>query len=100
MDDHVDHLAADFRYPAPVLVLQEKDPPLALPVLTLMTLGPVGLFACLDDRCAVTVRTLYRDIDHLFPPHVITMWGDHTGKLLICNITAPTRSAPRSRSSS
>ena len=33
VERQVDYLAADFRYSAPILVLQEKDPPLALPIL-------------------------------------------------------------------
>ena len=61
LSGHIDHLATDLGDPAPILVLQEKDPPLALPVLTLIALGPVGLLARLDDLRAVTVGTLYRD---------------------------------------
>ena len=34
-DSHVDHLAADLRHPASILVLEEKDPSRALPILTL-----------------------------------------------------------------
>jgi hypothetical protein len=44
---HIDDLAADFRYPAPILILEEKDPPLALPVLTLLALGAVGCLPAL-----------------------------------------------------
>jgi hypothetical protein len=36
-------LAADFSYPAAILVLQEKDAPRASTVLTLIALGAVGL---------------------------------------------------------
>jgi hypothetical protein len=57
--------------PAPVLVLQEKDPPLALPVLAPIALGPVGLLARFDNLCAPTVGTLHGDINQvvsqLFP---------------------------------
>ena len=84
---HVDHLAADLRHPASILVLQEKDPPRALPILTLIALGPIGLFACLDYFHALTVRTLHRDRDHRLPPRANVVYGEYTGKLPICNIT-------------
>ena len=87
VDSHVDHLAADFRHPAPVLVLEEKDPPRALPVLTLIALGAVGLLTSLDDLCALTVWTLNRDVDHSLPPRHVVIGGEYTLKLLICNIT-------------
>ena len=74
----VDHLAADLRYPASILVLEEKDPPRALPILTLIALGPVGLFACLDNLRAMTVRTLHRDRDHRHPPRPVIRQGEHT----------------------
>jgi hypothetical protein len=79
--------AADLRYPAAILVLQEKDPPFALPVLTLITLRPVGLLACLNDFCAMTVGTLHWDRDHRYPPHSIKGRSHRTGKLLIWNMT-------------
>jgi len=70
---HVDHLAADFRHPAAILVLEEKDPPRALSILTPIALGAVGLLARLDDLCAVTVWTLLWDVDHRLPPHHVVM---------------------------
>jgi len=61
-----DHLAAACRYPAPVLVLLEKEPPRALLVLTPEALGPVGLVARLAHRRAVTGWTLTRNGHHRF----------------------------------
>ena len=78
-----DHLTANFGCSTPILVLQEKDPPFALPVLTLVALGPIGLLARLDDLCAVTVGTLYRNGNHRLPPRTLNVRGHHTGKLLI-----------------
>src|SRR5438876_11461486 len=60
----------------------------ALPVLTLIALGTVGLLARLDDRRTLTVGTLDGDVDHPLPPHTILMRGDYIRKLLICNITS------------
>src|SRR5262245_18897092 len=59
IDRQVDHLAVAVGCSAPVLGLQEKDPPLTLSVLTPIALGPVGLLACLDDLCALRVGTLH-----------------------------------------
>ena len=75
------------RHPAPILILQKKDPPLTLPILTLIALGPVGLFACLDYFHALPVRTLPRDRDPRLPPRANVVSGEYTGKLPICNIT-------------
>src|SRR5262249_21356445 len=87
VDSHVDHLATNFWGAAPVLVLQEKDPPYALLVLTLITLSSVGLFACLDHLRTMTVGTLHHDIDHRHPPRPVIRRDDHTRKLLFCNVT-------------
>ena len=43
IESHVDDLAADLRYAAAILVLQEKDPPRAVLVLTPIALCPVSL---------------------------------------------------------
>jgi hypothetical protein len=69
IESHVDDLAADLRYAAAILVLQEKDPPRALPVLTLIALGAVGLLARLDNLCALTMGTPYRNGNYRLPPH-------------------------------
>src|SRR4030095_223117 len=45
IDGHVNHLATDLGCSAAILVLQEKDSPRALFVLTLIALGAVGLRA-------------------------------------------------------
>ena len=57
---HINYLAADLRHPAPILILEEKDPPGALPILTLIALRAGGLLARLDNLCAVTLGALYR----------------------------------------
>ena len=80
---HVNDLAADLRYPAAVLVVEEKDPPFALPVLTPITLDPIGLLACFNDFGAMTVGTLDRDRDHRLPPRIFIMRSHRTEKLLI-----------------
>src|SRR4029453_14051795 len=79
--------AADFGYPAPILVLEKKDPPRALPILTPIVLGPVSLLPPLDAFWVLTIRTLHRNRDHRLPPRTILMQGHRTGKLLICNTT-------------
>ena len=83
----VNDLAADLRHPAPILILEEKDPPGALPILTLIALRAGGLLARLDDLCAVTVGALYRNGNHRLPPRADCVYSKHTGKLPICNIT-------------
>jgi hypothetical protein len=87
IERQVDHLTADLRDSAAILVVEEKDPPQALLVLTALALGAVGLFARLDDFSVVTVRALHQDRDHLLPPRTILMQGNRTRKLLIWNIT-------------
>jgi hypothetical protein len=87
MEGHINYLAADLRHPAPILILQEKDPPGALPILTLIALRAGGLFARLDDLCAVTVRALDRNGNHRLPPRADCVYSKHTGKLPICNVT-------------
>jgi hypothetical protein len=86
-ESHVDHLAADVGGAAAILVLQEKDPPRALRVLTPLALGPVSLFPRLEHLCALTVTTLNRDVDHPLPPRHVRRRDEHTAKLLICNVT-------------
>ena len=83
IDGHVGHLAADFSYPASVLVREEKDPPFAPVVLIPTALGAVCLLARLDYFCALPVRTLHRDIDQLLPPRTVVRRGPHIRKLLI-----------------
>ncbi len=60
-----DDLAANLECTAVILVLEEKDPSHALPILTLIALGAVGLLARLDYFYALTVRTLSRDRDQM-----------------------------------
>jgi hypothetical protein len=69
------------------LVVQEKDAPGAPIILTLIALGAIGLLACLDDFPALTVGTLHRDRNQRLPPRADVVYGEHTGKLPICNIT-------------
>ena len=45
IEGHIDYLASDFRYSTSILVVQEKDPPGAPTILTLIALGPPSL-AC------------------------------------------------------
>jgi hypothetical protein len=52
-------LAADLKDAAAILVLKKEDAPCAPLVLTLLALGSVGLFACLDDGGTPTVGTLH-----------------------------------------
>jgi hypothetical protein len=80
-------LAADLEGATAILVQEEKNPSFAAAILTLITLGPVGLLARLDHFGALTVGTLYRDRDHRHPPRPVVIWTDHTRKLLIWNIT-------------
>jgi hypothetical protein len=65
IERQVDHLASDVGCTASVLVLEEKDPPFTAIVLTPRVLGPIGLFARLDDLRALTVGTLHGNVDHL-----------------------------------
>ena len=51
-----------------ILVLTKEVAPFAPVVLTLLALSPVGLLASLDDCRALTVRVLYRDVNHSLPP--------------------------------
>jgi hypothetical protein len=78
IEGHIDDVAADLRYSAPILILEEKDPPLALPIVTPIALGAIGLLTRLDDLCAVTVRTLHRDRDPRLPPGTLIMRGQRT----------------------
>src|SRR5262245_42129796 len=73
-----------------IVVLQKKVPLCALSVLTLIALGTIGLLARLGDFRAVTGGTLHRDRDPRLPPRTILMQDQHTGKLLIWNITRNT----------
>jgi hypothetical protein len=66
-------LAADLKDAAAILVLKKEDAPCAPLILTLLALGSVGLFARLDDLCAVTVGALYRNGNHRLPPHANCM---------------------------
>ena len=43
VDSHVNNLAADLRYAAAIPVVEEKDPPRAVFVLTPIALGTIGL---------------------------------------------------------
>jgi hypothetical protein len=63
----VNDLVADLRHPAPILILETKDPPDVLPSLTLGALRAGGLLARRDDLCYV--------------------YGKQTGKLPIWYIT-------------
>ena len=64
-----------------------ENPPGALPILTLITLGAGGLLARFDDLCALTVGALYRNGTHRLPPRADCVYRKHTEKLPICNIT-------------
>ena len=71
IEGHSNDLATDLRYSTSILVVEEKDSPRALPVLTLIALGPVALLARLTDLCSVIVRTLDGNVDHPCPPHIM-----------------------------
>src|SRR5690242_12060118 len=97
MQRHLNDLAADLRHPATILGLEKKDAPRARSVLTLIALGTGGLRARLTDLCAVTVGALDRNGHHPQPPRADWVYGKHTGKLPICNITARGQRSTRLR---
>jgi hypothetical protein len=67
--------------------VQEKDPPPALPILTLVALGAIGLLTRLNHFRALGVGALDRYRDHRLPPRSTVVYAEHTEKLPICNIT-------------
>jgi hypothetical protein len=75
---HVDDRTTDLRYSAAILVLEEKDPPRAVLVLTPIALGPVSLLTRLDHLRAVTVGTLDSTVDPLLPPRTVVRQDERT----------------------
>jgi hypothetical protein len=67
--------------------VQEKDPPPALPIPTLVALGAIGLLTRLNHFRALAVGALDRYRDHQLPSRATFVYAEHTGKLPICNIT-------------
>ena len=91
IESHSDHLVADRRYAAAIVVVEEKDPSRAPVVLTLIALGAGGLFTRLNDLRAVST-TLDGNGSHPCPPHTVIMLSLCKEKLLIWNITGEERS--------
>jgi hypothetical protein len=51
-----------------IMVLQQKDAPGTAPIITLITLGAIGLLAIFDYVDSLTLGTLHRHNRHPLPP--------------------------------
>src|SRR5262245_15923040 len=59
IERHLDYLLFDLRHPPRVVILQEKDPPLAGRVHTPIALCSIGLLPIFHHLAVSTLRTLH-----------------------------------------
>src|SRR5215475_318187 len=64
IERHLDHLLFDLRHPPRVVILQEKDPPLAVRIIAPIALFAIRLLPIFHDLRASTPRTLHCDNRH------------------------------------